>query len=63
MNTYKITRKFFSGDDEILFKGLSLEDAQAHCQDPETSSKTATSTVARVLTAEQGPWFDAYTLE
>ena len=33
---------------------------QAHCRDPESSSRTATSAVARRRTRERGPWFDGY---
>lgn len=40
--------------------GLTLEQAQAHCSDPETSSSTATSAKARKRTRERGPWFDSY---
>jgi hypothetical protein len=40
--------------------GLYLEEAQAHCRDPESSSKTATSAAARRRTREKGPWFDGY---
>ena len=42
MDTYKIVRKFFKGEDEVIETGLTLEEAQEHCQDPETSSKTCT---------------------
>jgi hypothetical protein len=44
----------------IVRRGLTLEDARAHCQDPETSSATATSASAQALTRERGPWFDGY---
>jgi hypothetical protein len=40
--------------------GLTLERAQAHCQDPETSSKTCTSAAGKRRTRLYGPWFDAY---
>ena len=41
--------------------GLTLEEAQTHCHDPETSSRTATSTKARRITRKHGKWFDGYT--
>jgi hypothetical protein len=63
MDTYKVTRKFFRGDDELIADRLSLEEAQEHCQDPETSSKTAKSCQAIMLTLERGPWFDCYDQE
>lgn len=40
--------------------GLYLEEAQAHCRNPESSSRTATSAAARRRTRERGPWFDGY---
>jgi hypothetical protein len=41
-------------------RGLTLEQAQAHCRNPESSSRTAISSVARRRTKTSGPWFDAY---
>jgi hypothetical protein len=41
--------------------GLTLEEAQAHCRDPETSSSTCTSYAGRKRTERKGPWFDGYT--
>ena len=43
--------------------GLTIEQAQAHCKDPETSSTTCTSPEGQSLTLEMGPWFDSYELE
>lgn len=44
----------------IITRGQSLAMAQAHCNDPETSSSTATSAKARKRTRRVGPWFDGY---
>jgi hypothetical protein len=44
-------RRFFSDPDtphEVIKEGLTLEEAQEHCNDPETSN------------VEEG-WFDGYT--
>lgn len=61
MPTYKIIRLFRDSDLRMPIKeGLTLEEAQAHCQHPETSSKTAKSDDTRSLTKTHGPWFDAY---
>lgn len=62
MPTYKIVRKFQRSnvEDELIAEGLSLEEAQEHCQDPETSSRTCTSREGRERTEEYGAWFDAY---
>lgn len=66
MTTYRIVR--FYGDHpgkdtDGLPSGLSLAEAQAWCNDPETKSETATSMAAQAVTAALGPWFDGYTEE
>lgn len=38
----------------------TLDEAQAHCQDPETSSKTCKKPHNRRRTRQHGPWFDGY---
>ena len=62
-DTYKIVRFFQDGDREIIERGLTLEEAQEHCQDPETSSSTATSPRAVERTERRGRWFDGYRSE
>ena len=42
------------------FVGLTLEEARAHCSDPETSSSTCTKAVNKAHTAKHGAWFDGY---
>jgi hypothetical protein len=58
--TYKIVRFFQKHDREIITRGLTLEQAQAHCEDTETSSRTATSEAAVERTRIKGAWFDGY---
>lgn len=56
--TYRIVRNYFRSDApgrRTIKRGLTLEEARAHCQDPETSSKTATSARARARTRAYGP--------
>lgn len=64
-DTYKIVRSYFDTQHpkEIVKKGLTLEEAQKHCQDPETSSRTCTKAMNKRRTKERGPWFDGYTKE
>lgn len=61
---YRIVRFFFDRDRRPLRRnlptGLTLEEAQKHCSDPETSSKTATSAAKKRYTKKVGPWFDGY---
>mgnify|MGYP001610610415 FL=1 len=57
---YKIVRHYFKGGKRTITTGLTLAEAQAHCHNPETSSKTATSSIAKARTRRMGPWFDGY---
>lgn len=56
-STYSIVR--FCANDEaadhrkVIKRGLSLDDAQAHCNDPATHGEDA----------ERGKWFDGYSEE
>lgn len=47
-DTYKIIRFRQNGDNEVIRTGLTLEEAQAHCRDPETRGDG---------------WFDGYDKE
>jgi hypothetical protein len=62
-DTYKIVRGFFKGGKRTIKRGLTLEEAQVHCRDPETSSKTCTKAAGLRRTRQQGPWFDGYERE
>lgn len=58
--TYTITRYYRDkGDPLIIATGLTLDEALEHCNDPETSSSTATNPVLDY----RGPWFDGFTSE
>ena len=50
MSTYKIIRSYFTGGTRTIKKGLTLEEAQAHCKNH-----------AKQRTKLRGPWFDGYT--
>ncbi len=57
MDTYSIYRFYSDGRDKRLQKsGLDLEDAQAHCNDSETSSSTAKNGRGGATC----DWFDGY---
>lgn len=60
--SYKIVRMFLNDDipSRVVKRGLTLEEAQKHCQDPETSSRTCKKPINIELTAHKGPWFDGY---
>lgn len=53
-NFFEPTRK------EIIKTDLTLEEAQAHCKDPETSSSTCTSEWGKALTEKYGVWMDTF---
>jgi len=61
MNNYKIVRMYFQGGSRVIKRGLTLEEAQKHCSDPQTSSSTCTTAVGKARTRRMGPWFDGYT--
>jgi hypothetical protein len=48
METYKIIRFYFNGSPHTIKKGLTLEDAQAHCRRDDTHGDG---------------WFDGYERE
>jgi hypothetical protein len=57
---YKIVRTYLSHPSVVIRRGLTLEDAQKHCRDPETSSSTCTNPELNAITKRMGPWFDGY---
>lgn len=63
--TYKIIRFYRNAGirRRIIQTGLALEQAQKHCQNPETSSDTCTTKTGKARTRKIGPWFDAYFVE
>lgn len=58
--SYKIVRFYAHSNNEVIATGLTLEEAQAHCEDPETSSTTCTMPDQVERTRKHGPWFDGY---
>jgi hypothetical protein len=44
----------------IIEERVTLEEAQRHCSDPETSASTCTSKVGKARTRRHGLWFDGY---
>lgn len=45
---------------DIVKTKLTLEQAQGHCRDKQTSSSTCTTAEGLERTAQFGPWFDGY---
>lgn len=62
MSTYKIIRFFadINVGAKIVEEGLTLEDAQEHCGDKETSSEACTTQEGIDRTNKYGTWFDGY---
>lgn len=63
MALYKIVRRYRDRypNKRTIAYGLTLEEAQEHCKNPETSSSTCTNPVGRRRTRRLGAWFDSYT--
>lgn len=62
--SYKIVRRYFEGKRRrTILKGLTLEEAQKHCSDPETSSRTCAKAANVRRTKTHGAWFDGYEAE
>jgi hypothetical protein len=63
--TYKIVRNYFNWPERrtTIETDLTLEEARAHCADPETSSSTCKHGENLRRTENRGPWFDSYTEE
>jgi hypothetical protein len=57
---YKIVRMYSRGGKRTIRRGLTLAEAQEHCSDPETSSKTCKKSAGQRRTQMRGPWFDGY---
>ena len=59
---YRIVRFYESANirRRIIDTGLTLEQAKAHCSDPETSSSTCTKAAGKARTKRLGRWFDGY---
>lgn len=59
---YKVIRFYFNrpGHRRTIETGLTLAQAQLHCNDPETSSSTCRKPANRRRTRRAGPWFDGY---
>lgn len=61
---YKIVRMYHEERSRhfrrTIKSGLTLEQAQAHCKDPEASSRTCKLARNVKRTKERGPWFDGY---
>jgi hypothetical protein len=68
VDTYRIVRFYQRGgpmgvERETVKEGLTFAEAQDHCNDPETSSKTGTGPTARDITSLWSDWFDGYEQE
>jgi len=63
--TYSIVRFYESGSKstKVLKSGVSLKEAKAHCNDPETAWNTAVTRSAKAHTAMHGAWFDGWRKE
>jgi len=67
VDTYRIVRFYFNRNlrcrERTLKTGLTIEQAVAHCEDPQTSSSTCTSKCGKHRTKMLGPWFEGFVKE
>ena len=65
MKTYKIVRHYFEEATKPYHVegGLTLEEAQHHCNNREASSTTCQLAKNLRRTKQRGGWFDGYTEE
>lgn len=58
--TYRIVRFFRRAETHrmIIRSGLTFEEAKAHCNDPESSSRTAKGIAGMSKPETAGDWFD-----
>ena len=61
--SYSIVRHYMNHENEVILTDLTLEEAQEHCRDDETSSSTCESDEGCERTAQFGQWFDGYSEE
>lgn len=62
-DTYVIVRMYAHAGKRTIKRGLTLEQAQAHCSNPETSSSTCKLSRNKMRTKLYGAWFDGYERE
>ncbi len=60
MALYDVVRFFKNGRRRVVETAVTLEAAQAHCKDPETSSRTCKLAAGKARTRRSGEWFDGY---
>ena len=60
MERYNIVRFYFEHGRRIVKRRVTLQEAQKHCKDPETSSRTCKSSAGKRRTRVYGDWFDGY---
>lgn len=65
MTTYRTVRYYQRPElrPRTIRRGLTLEEAMAHCNDLESSSTTCTKPHNRARTRDHGDWFDGFTAE
>ncbi len=65
-DTYKI-RRFYRDNNELsgetVAEGLTIDQAHAWCENPDTNSKTAIGYLETKRTQEHGPWFEGFEKE
>ena len=61
--SYEIIRHYQNHSNSTIRRGLTLDEAQEHCRDPESSSSTCAEITGLNRTESMGDWFDGYAEE
>jgi len=56
---FDIVRYYFKGGTRVVKRGLTEDQAIAHCQDPEAGYTTCRKPINLRRTKRLGPWFDS----
>jgi hypothetical protein len=57
---FDVVRHYFRGGSRVIKRGLTWDEAAAHCADPETSYVGCRKSINVRRTKRLGPWFDGF---
>ena len=57
---FDVVRYYFRGGTRVIKRGLTWDEAAAHCGDPEAGYTTCRKPINLRRTRRLGPWFDGF---